>query len=325
MTRIAILGASSHLARDLILSFAHRPTADLVLFARQPEALAAWAAGEGIGGRFPVLEYAAFATMSCDAILNFVGAGDPARLARMGSDILDVTWKFDELALAHLRRQPSCRYLFLSSGAVYGGAFTGPADAATPACLAVNAPPYDHYAFAKLYAECRHRAMAAHAIIDLRVFSYFSATLDPAARFFVADILRAIRERRCLAVSRRPMVRDFLHPADLRALVDCLLAAPPDNAAVDCYSLAPIDKLTLLEAMRLAFGLDYEMVDPAGTDSPATSREQYYSVYRKAVEYGYRPEYTSLRCVLEEAGKAGASPQTPPGDSRPLDPSDIPS
>ena len=54
--KIAILGASSEIARDLILSFAKFDVVkDFVLFGRQPEIIAGWLNSVGLKGRCDVL------------------------------------------------------------------------------------------------------------------------------------------------------------------------------------------------------------------------------------------------------------------------------
>src|SRR5271166_5976009 len=302
MARIAILGATSHLAKDLIARLAPEPAVDAALFARRPEEMMRWATAAGFGGRFPAFGYGAFGGQAYDAILNFVGAGDPARVTQMGASIVEVTLRFDRLALDYLQRHPACRYLFLSSGAVYGGSFERPVDATAPCSLAIDGlSPQDHYAAAKLEAERRHRSSTGFPIIDIRVFNYFSRTQDLSARFFISDILRAIRERRALQTTDQPMVRDFLHPRDFRALIGCLLASPPVNAAVDCYTLAPVDKATLLATMQRKFGLDYIVTDRPATLDPSGAKPNYYSLNRKAAEFGYQSAYSSIECIVEEA------------------------
>src|SRR5262245_58213755 len=99
--RIAMLGATSQLARDLILTFGRDGGAELQLFARRPEAVAAWLAAVGLAGRFSAADFGDFPGGSYDAVVNFVGAGDPARAAAMGAAIFDLTLQFDELALEY--------------------------------------------------------------------------------------------------------------------------------------------------------------------------------------------------------------------------------
>jgi nucleoside-diphosphate-sugar epimerase len=153
---------------------------------------------------------------------------------------------------------------------------------------------------AKLYAECRHRALPELPIVDIRVFSYFSRSQDPAARFLISDILSAIRSGRVLQTSSDYMVRDYLHPSDFHRLVEALLAAPASNAVVDCYSLAPIDKPAMLSALEAQFGLRYAFT-PARVGVNATgAKPHYYSRNRRAADFGYIPVMTSLQGVVTE-------------------------
>lgn len=97
------------------------------------------------------------------------------------------------------------------------------------------------------------------------------------------------------------IVRDFLHPFDFYQLVSALLAAPPANAAVDCYSRAPIDKPTLLAAMQEKFGLQYEITEASASVNATGSKPHYYSLNTRAAGFGYQPALTSLEGILKEA------------------------
>jgi nucleoside-diphosphate-sugar epimerase len=301
--RLAILGATSQIAKDLVQSFAVQSGHELVLYARRPDVVAQWLTRVGLAGRYAVADFTAFGLDEhCDAILNFVGVGDPAQTAAMGATIFDVTLKYDELALDYVRQHPACRYIFLSSGASYGGSFDAPVDENTKAVVAINhLQPQDWYAVAKLHAECRHRALAHLPIVDIRVFNYFSHTQDMNARFLITDILRAIRDKTVLKTSADFIMRDFLHPSDFYRLVNALLAAPAENAAVDCYSRAPIDKATLLAVMQNEFLLRYETTEGTASVNATGNKPHYYSINTRAADFGYRPELTSLEGLLQEA------------------------
>lgn len=301
--RIAILGATSQIAKDLVLSFSAQSTHELVLYARRPEFVSAWLFDAGLRDRYVIADFAAFSVDAhFDAILNFVGVGNPAQAAVMGASIFDVTLQYDELALSYIRQHPTCRYIFLSSGAAYGASFDAPVDANTKATVPINnLQAQDWYGVAKLHAECRHRSLAPLPIVDIRVFNYFSHTQDMAARFLITDILRAIRDKTMLKTSADSIVRDFIHPSDFFNLVNAILAATATNAVVDAYSKAPIDKPTLLALMREKFGLQYEIVQ-TGTGVNATGgKPHYYSLNTRAEGFGYVPALTSLQGVLEEA------------------------
>jgi nucleoside-diphosphate-sugar epimerase len=300
--RIAILGATSQIARDLIVSFSIEQDKQLHLFTRRPSEAAKWLGSVGLSGRYPVDDFSGFANHDFDAVINFVGVGNPAQAVAMGNSIFDITLRFDQLVLDYLQTYPACRYLFLSSGAAYGSSFNEPVTRDTPAVVAINnLAPHEWYGVAKLHTECRHRAHPELPIIDIRVFNYFSCTQDLSARFLIADILRAIRDKTVLKTSADYIVRDFLHPSDFYKLVSALLLAPANNTAVDCYSRAPIDKPNLLAAMQKQFGLRYEIVEATTSVNATGGKPYYYSLNKRAADFGYQPALTSLEGVLREA------------------------
>ncbi|MES2149701.1 MAG: NAD(P)-dependent oxidoreductase [Pseudomonadota bacterium] len=321
--RIAILGATSQIAGDLVRSMAAEGRHQLLLYARDPAKVEQWLEQAGLAGRYPALPYAEYGQLEHDAVINFVGVGDPSRAAAMGGDIFGITLEYDELVLRGLRQHPQRRYIFLSSGAAYGSTFLEPADQHTRASIAINAlTPQEYYSAAKLHAECRHRALAQHAIVDLRVFNIFSRTQDLGARFFITDIVRAIQDGSELQTSPDAMVRDFLHPSDFHRLVECVLQAPPQNVALDCYSRAPIAKAELLQAMQRHFGLRYRVAaaGPAPAVNATGAKPHYYSRNHKAAELGYRPAASSLDTVLTEAaailGRPRPEPEHTSGDQQ---------
>ena len=300
--RIAILGATSNIARDLIISLAAAGEEYLHLYARRPDDVRSWLNVAGLTGRYVVDNFSGFGEHELDAIINFVGVGNPAQAMAMGNSIFGITLQFDEMALAYLRKHPACRYLFLSSGAAYGSKFSEPATRDTPAIVAINnLAPQEWYGVAKLHAECRHRSHSDLAIFDIRVFNYFSHTQDISARFLITDILRAIRDKTVLKTSPEYIVRDFLHPSDFHKLVSALLAAPATNAAVDCYSRAPIDKPNLLKVMQEKLGLRYEIAEAQSGVNATGGKPCYYSLNTRAADFGYQPGLTSLEGILLEA------------------------
>lgn len=301
MMRIAILGATSQIARDLIVSFAAAEDKHLHLFARRPDDVTKWLTCVGLSGRYPADDFSGFANHEFDAVINFVGVGNPAQAVVMGNSIFEITLRFDEMVLDYLRTHPACRYLFLSSGAAYGSSFNEPASQDTPAIVAINdLAPREWYGVAKLHAECRHRAHPELSIIDIRVFNYFSRTQDISARFLITDILRAIRNKTVLETSPDYIVRDFLHPEDFYSLVRALLFSPAANAAVDCYSRSPINKFTLLSEMQSRFGLQYAIMGASAAINATGTKPNYYSLNTRAADFGYQPTLTSLDGVLRE-------------------------
>jgi nucleoside-diphosphate-sugar epimerase len=279
---IAILGATSWMARDFIAGFPD--PAALHLFARNNK------------GR----PYSEFPGGAYEAIINFVGAGDPARTGEMGADILSVTRQYDEMALDYQSRHPGTRYVFLSSGAAYGGDFGRPAQDGSETPLSPDLPQ-NYYGLAKQEAEARHRALANRTIWDLRVFNYVSRTMDPSARFLLAEMVRCLLDGKVFRTADRPMTRDFLHPTDFQQLMQCCLAAE-GNMAVDCYSQSPITKAALLELMGLRFGLQYEFVPMPASVNITGEKADYRSESRRAATLGYAPLHSSESGIVTEVG-----------------------
>src|SRR3989338_2745707 len=106
MMRIAILGATSQIARDLIVSFSDTTDDHLHLFARRPDEVAKWLESVALSGRYPAGGFSEFAKHEFDAVINFVGVGNPAQAVAMGNSIFDITLRFDELILDYLQTHP---------------------------------------------------------------------------------------------------------------------------------------------------------------------------------------------------------------------------
>jgi nucleoside-diphosphate-sugar epimerase len=303
--RIALLGATSQIAKDLMLSFSAQSDHELVLFARRPEVLKQWLGRVSLLGRYAVTDFGGFGSGEhFDAILNFVGVGNPAQAAAMGASIFDITLKYDELALNYLRHHPDCRYIFLSSGAAYGLNFEHSVDANSLAVVAVNnLQPQDWYAVAKLHAECRHRALSPLPIVDIRIFNYFSHTQDTSARFFITDILRAIQSGETLMTTPENVVRDYIGPDDFFQLIALILESPATNNVFDCYTRAPVDKMTLLCKMKEYFGLSYVMHKEPVCINATGVKLNYFSQNFRASTLGYVPSLNSWETVHKELEK----------------------
>jgi nucleoside-diphosphate-sugar epimerase len=300
--RVAIFGATSEIACDFTALMLEHAEHELFLYARRPQMVRDWLDSIGKADAAQVHSFDDFLSAGeVDALINFVAIGNPAKVSAAGAAILEVTQAYDDLALAYIRKHPHCRYIFLSSGAVYGLGFEQAATAKSVAQVRINAlQPEDWYAIAKLYAECRHRAMSALAIVDVRVFNYFSHTQDMRASYLMADVVRTIGSGKTLQTSNVNIERDYLHPIDFNRLLNGILNAPPTNTAVDCYSRAPIDKFSLLDAMQARFGLQYEVVDRTLV---AGHKLKYYSLNRFAEHFGYHPSMSSLDGILLESDK----------------------
>lgn len=300
MTTIGVLGATSQIAGDFIVAAADAGY-ELFLYSRRPEEVSAWISRASLI-RARSVKYTDFLNDAHDVVINFVGVGDPARAISMQTSIFDITAQYDTLAIEYLHRRPQTRYIFLSSGAVYGTTFLKPANQETIAQFQIN--QLDHqefYSLAKLAAEARHRSLPEFAILDVRIFNYFSRTANLSSRFFITDILRAIQQNIEFETNQSTMKRDFLGPSDFFSLIDCLIRSKTANSPVDAYSAAPVDKFDLLDAMHKEFGLRYRISSHASVVRSTGAKQNYYSDFRKAAEFGYQPKFTSLDCVLKES------------------------
>jgi nucleoside-diphosphate-sugar epimerase len=300
---IAIMGANSYLAKDLILSLSKDGQHHMHLFGRCPELLKQWLDEVKLFGSQTCSDYSEFPQQSFDAILNFVGVGDPRRAITMGASIFDITVQYDELAISYIKQHPKCKYVFLSSGAVYGGTFEAPASVDTVSRIPVNhLLPSDWYGAAKLLAECRHRALNQFAIVDLRVFNYFSCTADIQAQFLITEMLRAISVGDVFETSSSSLVRDYLGPNDFAQMIRCIVESEPINTPIDCYTKKPVEKIEMLEAFKVKFGLEYRLIE-ASTGLNATGiKKNYYSTnYIANKIFGYVPQNTALEVVLQQA------------------------
>ncbi|MCQ0987997.1 NAD-dependent epimerase/dehydratase family protein [Jiella marina] len=292
--RIAILGATGQIGRGL--SRAYHDRARLTLFARRPDRAASLAEADGI--KAEALPFDRLADGEFDLIINAVGDGVPGRIRAAGADILDVTAHFDAFCLSYLERHPTCGYVFLSTGAIYGPDYAGALrpEQAPQASLA----PDNFYARAKLEAEDRHRRLSRHSIADVRLFGYVSPEIDLGSDFLVAQMLDALVERAVFVTQPADIVRDYVGLRDLVGLIDAWIGAGRRNGGYDLLSAAPTSKMRILDALKREFGLAWETEEPAEAIELAALPPR-LSLDRSAEALGFRPQSTSLDNVLSLA------------------------
>ena len=300
--KIAILGATSQIAQDLILSFSKNQHYDFSLFGRNIELLEKWINSENLSEKYQIQEYSEFVNhQKYDVIINFVGIGDPAKAQKMGSDIFKVTEQYDDMALEYLKQHRKTKYIFLSSGAVYGGDYKDPVKKDTLATININnLATTDWYAIAKLYAEARHRSLPDLSIVDIRVFNYFSHTQNINARFLITDIVRALKNGEVFKTSPDNVIRDFITPPDFYNLIQAIIDYKPLNTALDCYTKSPVEKFNLLSEIESKFGLNYEVDENLNVVNATGAKFNYYSENKIAKDIGYNPGSTSLESIIRE-------------------------
>ena len=300
--RIAILGATSQIAQDLILSFSKNQDYDFSLFGRNVELLEKWTNSENLSEKYQVQEYFEFGNhQKYDVIINFVGIGNPEKAQKMGGDIFKVTDQYDDMVLEYLKQHKKTKYIFLSSGAVYGGDYKDPVKKDTLATININnLATTDWYAIAKLYAEARHRSLPDLSIVDIRVFNYFSHTQNINARFLITDIVRALKNGEVFKTSPDNVIRDFITPPDFYNLIQAIIDYKPLNTALDCYTKSPVEKFNLLSEIESKFGLNYEVDENLNVVNATGAKFNYYSENKIAKDIGYNPGSTSLESIIRE-------------------------
>ncbi|CAC9576592.1 putative dTDP-glucose 4,6-dehydratase [uncultured Gammaproteobacteria bacterium] len=300
--KIIILGATSQIAQDLILSFSKNKDYNFLLFGRNVKLLSKWIDDENLSDKCQVQKYFNFNNnQKYDVIINFVGIGDPVKAQNMGGDIFKITEQYDDMVLEYLKLHKETKYIFLSSGAVYGGNYQDPVNENTVATIDINnLKSTDWYTLAKLYAEAKHRALSNFPIVDIRVFNYFSHTQDMDARFLITDIVRTIKNKKVFKTSADNIVRDFITPPDFYHLVQSVIDYKPINTALDCYTQTPISKFDLLAELQQQFGLNYSIDKVVNIVNATGFKMHYYSTYKKAEKMGYNPENTALEGVIIE-------------------------
>jgi len=300
--RIAILGATSHIAKGLIHRLGQDGNYDLCLFARSPERVDEFLNAVGLGSRFNAKPFEEFEKEPYNTIINCVGIADPGKLKIAASSIFRITETFDTLVLDYLKRSPRTLYINFSSGAVYGTDFASPVDDHSQATFAINPmDPAVYYGIAKLHSEARHRVMKDLRIVDLRVFGYFSRFIDLDAKYLMSEIVSCILSGKEFVTNSEDIVRDFIHPGDLALLVILCIAKRDFNDAFDVCSLQPVKKFEILEKFSSLYGLRYTIEERHDTVSVTGRKTYYYSTNRRIRAIEFSPRFSSIDSVVEEA------------------------
>ena len=302
--RVAILGATSHIAKGLICKFSLSADVELYLFARSPERVRAFLDSTGLHTRsirlFPLAD---FASHSYDTVINCIGIGSPAKLQHDLLSVFQITQQFDDLVLGYLKRESATLYVNLSSGAAYGTDFTEPAGETTLARFNANCiDPSEYYGIAKLHCEAKHRSLIHYNIVDLRVFGYFSRFIDLGERFLLSEIVSCVKSGAELVTGPLDIWRDFVNPEDLVALIRCLMKQERINDVFDVYSAAPVGKFQIIDHFAGTGSLKYRVEGGYSSLNVTGAKSRYFSENRRAESVGYRPGLTSLQGIEQEVG-----------------------
>lgn len=299
LKKIAILGATGHIAKNLVVGLAATNDYQLYLFARSKDKMSLFLAENNFSEHVYLCGYEQFEQAALyDVIINGIGIGDPQDLIQQPFKVFQITEQYDNMILQYLQMNPTVTYLNLSSGAAYGSDFECPATSEKTLTLNINhLSVKDFYGISKLNMEAKHRSLDHLRIVDLRIFGFFSAFIDLNSRYLLTDIIKHIQMGEILHTSGDNIVRDYVHPADFLQLIKLCLQENVQNNVVDVYSLKPATKFEILDYFASTHGLNYEIQKDPSHDSITGSKNNYYSLYQNASNIGYQPCYTSLQSI----------------------------
>jgi len=290
--KIAILGATSHIAKGLIERFISKTSFDLSLFARSPQKVFAFLNTLPAADSYLLQVLDIFETLKqdkYDAIINCIGVGTHNRLQNHLHSFFTVREYFDNLVLQYLAEcSPDSLYINFSSGAVYGRNLNAPVTEESKFSISVNnLAPVDYYSIAAINSEAKHRAHPNLTIVDLRIFSYFSRHIDLSDSYFICDLIKCIINGQTLETNSFNIVRDYIHPDDL---FDAVMACA-----------APVEKNQILEYFSNKHKLKYVIKDSVPENSLSGFKHVYYSINRNSSICGYLAGKSSIETLAEEA------------------------
>ncbi len=301
MKTIIILGGTSHIAKGLISRFLKQPEFRVEWFGRSADRMEAFLNSERLSGDIAVHGgYEDFFSVRGGTVINCIGAGTPEKLKNDYTLWFTVLEKHDNLCLDYLKQiNPAALYVDFSSGAIYGREPGGTGFRLDPNRI----QPPDYYALAKLYSEAKHRAHTDLNIVDIRIFAYFSRYADSDSGYLMTDILKAVLKQDVLKTTGQDLVRDYISPDDLFALIQCCQARPKINTAFDAFSRKPVAKLEILTAFQEKFGLRTEIAE-LGSGSPNSTASVYIPRDHTAGNIGFQPRFTALEGLIRETDAA---------------------
>ena len=303
---VCILGATSHISKGLICNFLCKGTSHLHLFTTSPTITSRFVQSICTDHKERCTIYDAyhqFESELYDVVINCIGVGTQKRLCGDFTKFFTVGEKYDNMVIEYLQnRSPETLYICFSSGAVYGRSFAEPVTECSENNIKVNhVTQEDYYSICKLNSEAKHRAFKHLRIVDLRLFSYFSRFIDTSEGYFITDVIDSIINSKELVTDSNNIVRDYVHPDDLFAIVMLCINAGNINDAFDVMSTMPVDKNEILKYFADNYGLKYSVAYSIFCCSSTGDKNIYTSKYNKLAVLGYNPAFSSMDTILLES------------------------
>lgn len=281
MRNVAILGSTSHIAKNLLVRFAKNPNFQVFSFNR----------ATGFED-FPNNQY--------DLIINCVGSGLLNSTKNTYTDWFTITEKFDNLIIDYLLRvNPDALFISFSSGNVYGPLECPPkthnkACAIYPNKLTIA----DFHRISKLNSEAKHRAFNSLNIVDFRIFMFFSRFINLTETYFMSQLINAVQKQEVFVTSTANWRRDFIHPFDL---FEAVISCPKFNGALDLISKYPVFKWDILDYFIKVHDLRLDLQQDKDFSNGTGEKEIYYSDYRDNPFFHFQATFSSLACIGDES------------------------
>ena len=298
--KIALLGASGHIGKNIIQHLSTKKNYELILFSRNKRKLQYTIKNCFPNKNFNILDYENFDKSYYDIIINCIGMSDPKDLQLNENIIYELSEHYEKIVLGYLENSPDTLYINMSSGIVYEENFTSPVDQSTNINELKSTKPPHPYVVAKRKAEINHRKLPDKNIIDLRIFNFFSRYIDLNADFFMSHVVSSLKNKKKFLTNNIDFKRDFIHPLDFGDLIEKCVIKHNLNSGFDVYSKKPISKFEILDLLYEKYHLNFEINDASISVSPTGLKKNYFSNSRKALEIGYKPNYTSLETIVTE-------------------------
>ncbi|MBU0699890.1 NAD(P)-dependent oxidoreductase [bacterium] len=300
--KIAILGATSHIAKGLIYNFNQEGNYELFLFARSIESVQDFLRSIQCEKGIHLRSFDKLNKEKYDVIINCIGISSSSDFKERVSSYFRLTEQFDNLVIDYINDHPDTLYINFSSGAVYGTDFSAPVDESTCSRWDINhITEADYYGIAKLNSEAKHRALRDLNIVDLRVFGYFSRFIDLKSCFLLAEIISCVKKRKEFVTTPDNIVRDYIHPKDLMLLIKSCINKFFINYVFDVYSFKPVAKFEILDYFVSQYGLKCTVKESIKISAVTGIKNNYYSNSRKAEDINYKPQFTSMDSIIQES------------------------
>ena len=106
MIKVALLGSTGHVGKNLTYYFGKEKNFELLLFSRNEKKLEKTISQFKLKNNFTIRIYDEFDNLTYDVVINCVGLSDPAKIETSKGEILETAKIFDALALEYLKKFP---------------------------------------------------------------------------------------------------------------------------------------------------------------------------------------------------------------------------